>query len=81
MVYLKACPRCRGDLMEDEDGRVHYLCCLQCGHILSGVEETALQFAVARQDRLTSAASGHQAAEAGKLRPVGEGDGSMAIAS
>lgn len=44
MVYLKACPRCRGDLFTERDHRDRYIICLQCGHILSVMEELALRF-------------------------------------
>ncbi|MGH2460905.1 MAG: hypothetical protein ACRDIY_18775 [Chloroflexota bacterium] len=44
MVYLKCCPRCRGDLFTERDYRDRYITCLQCGHILSTSEETVLQF-------------------------------------
>ena len=31
MMILKACPRCQGDLMEQDDQYGHYLRCMQCG--------------------------------------------------
>jgi transcription initiation factor TFIIIB Brf1 subunit/transcription initiation factor TFIIB len=43
MVYLKGCPRCRGDLFVEHDLRDHYITCLQCGHVLSQREEFVLQ--------------------------------------
>lgn len=43
MVYLKACPRCRGDLFTERALREHYITCLQCGHTLSMPEEARLQ--------------------------------------
>lgn len=43
MVYLKACPRCRGDLFTERDLREYYVTCLQCGHVLSAREELVLQ--------------------------------------
>lgn len=81
MVYLKACPRCHGDLIFDQDGRVRYLSCLQCGHVLSGAEETTLRFALARQVKLTTAAPALKTAEARLLRPTTRNDDGMAIAS
>lgn len=44
MVYLKSCPRCRGDLFTERDHRDRYITCLQCGHTLTTTEETVLQF-------------------------------------
>lgn len=44
MVYLKACPRCRGDLFTERDHREHYIICLQCGHTLTAMEEMSLSF-------------------------------------
>jgi len=44
MVYLKSCPRCRGDLFTERDHRDRYIICLQCGHTLTSSEETVLQF-------------------------------------
>jgi predicted nucleic-acid-binding Zn-ribbon protein len=34
MMWLKACPRCRGDLYPEEDLSGAYLQCLQCGYTL-----------------------------------------------
>ena len=42
MFWLKACPRCRGDLYIEEDIFGSYLACFQCGHELSIVEELSL---------------------------------------
>lgn len=44
MVYLKSCPRCRGDLFTERDHREQYITCLQCGHTLTASEELVLQF-------------------------------------
>ncbi len=33
MMFLKACPRCRGDLVLEEDMYGRYIACLQCGFI------------------------------------------------
>ncbi|HEX5415785.1 MAG TPA: hypothetical protein VFZ25_08955 [Chloroflexota bacterium] len=53
MVYLKACPRCRGDIFTETDRREVYYSCLQCGHVLTVLEERVLQFRT--QKWLTSA--------------------------
>jgi hypothetical protein len=44
MLWLKGCPRCRGDLTLIDEGFLNqrYVQCLQCGHILSGAHEAAL---------------------------------------
>jgi uncharacterized protein YbaR (Trm112 family) len=33
MVWLKACPKCKGDLFLDEDHYGKYKSCIQCGYI------------------------------------------------
>lgn len=42
MWFLKACPRCHGDLVFDEDREGAFLLCIQCGHVLSAAQEQAL---------------------------------------
>ena len=32
MVWTKACPRCKGDLVRMDDDYEAYYSCLQCGH-------------------------------------------------
>ncbi len=39
MFWLKACPRCHGDLYREKDVFGSYVSCLQCGHELSMFEE------------------------------------------
>lgn len=39
MLWLKACPRCRGDLLRQADIYGSYMACLQCGYILRSDEE------------------------------------------
>ena len=39
MLYLKACPRCRGDVKYERDVYGPYLECLQCGFLLSSKSE------------------------------------------
>jgi DNA-directed RNA polymerase subunit M/transcription elongation factor TFIIS len=41
MMFLKACPRCRGDLYINRDIYGTYLECVQCGYIRDLAEETA----------------------------------------
>ena len=31
MIFLKACPKCSGDILLDKDNYGRYLKCLQCG--------------------------------------------------
>ena len=38
MFWLKACPRCKGDLYESSDIYGSYVCCLQCARCLTDVE-------------------------------------------
>jgi uncharacterized protein YbaR (Trm112 family) len=54
MVYLKACPRCRGDLVVERDHRDQFIICLQCGHILTPAEESALLLRTRSWTRLTT---------------------------
>lgn len=34
VLWLKGCPRCRGDLYETSDRYGRFILCLQCGHYL-----------------------------------------------
>jgi hypothetical protein len=45
MLYMKACPRCHGDVELGSDMYGAYLACLQCGYIIDSREEalTALK--------------------------------------
>jgi hypothetical protein len=47
MMWLKACPRCRGDLIRQYDLDGPYVGCLQCGHVLRPSEEQRLVGALA----------------------------------
>jgi hypothetical protein len=47
MMWLKACPRCRGDLIRQYDLDGPYVGCLQCGHVLRPSEEQRLVRALA----------------------------------
>ncbi len=42
MYWLKACPRCNGDLHEIKDVGDTYVSCIQCGRILTAAQEAAL---------------------------------------
>src|SRR3990172_8824518 len=43
MYWLKACPRCRGDLHEEKDFFGAYVACIQCGYVVNSREEEALR--------------------------------------
>ena len=43
MYWLKACPRCRGDLHEESDFFGTYVACIQCGYVLNTGDEEALR--------------------------------------
>ena len=43
MYWLKACPRCRGDLHEERDFYGAYVACIQCGYLLNAREEETLR--------------------------------------
>lgn len=40
MFWMKACPKCHGDLYLDSDVHGTYIACLQCGHYLPQAEPT-----------------------------------------
>lgn len=43
MFWLKKCPRCRGDLINESDVHGAFISCLQCGHMLTAAEEATLR--------------------------------------
>ncbi len=50
MMWLGACPRCRGDLHLQSDCFGEFISCLQCGTILSQSQEDSLRaLAMVRQ--------------------------------
>jgi hypothetical protein len=42
MLLLRACPRCHGDMVLEEDRRCRYFECIQCAHVLTVSQEKAL---------------------------------------
>jgi hypothetical protein len=63
VFWLKACPRCHGDLHEIRDIGATYVSCLQCGQILTEQQEKNLPRATLRASlRLVKAGSGNAAA-------------------
>ena len=53
MFWIKACPRCKGDLYEGTDIYGTYVCCLQCARCLTVVEEDQLKLHAPAQGRLS----------------------------
>lgn len=51
MLYLKACPRCRGDVKYERDMYGKYLECLQCGFLLSAKNEAPAAAATAEPEQ------------------------------
>jgi hypothetical protein len=43
MFWLKRCPQCGGDLMDESDVHGSFIGCLQCGRMLTVLEEQALR--------------------------------------
>jgi uncharacterized membrane protein YvbJ len=43
MFWLKQCPQCGGDLLDESDVHGSYISCLQCGRTLTVAEEQALR--------------------------------------
>jgi hypothetical protein len=43
MFWLKRCPQCGGDLMDESDVHGSFIGCLQCGRMLTLSEEKALR--------------------------------------
>jgi len=48
MYWLKACPRCHGDLRDTHDIGETYVSCLQCGRCLTADQEKTLPRATIR---------------------------------
>jgi Zn-finger nucleic acid-binding protein len=42
MMWLKACPRCRGDLFLESDEYGRFVNCIQCGGVLDKAQEDRL---------------------------------------
>ncbi len=61
MMWLKGCPKCRGDLIEEAAigpwvAGARYVSCLQCGYMLADNEEAALKTTERRWGRRVGAA-------------------------
>jgi len=46
MFWLRCCPRCGGDLVEDADWYGAYMACVQCAYYLTEAEEASVKFAL-----------------------------------
>ncbi|HLI29366.1 MAG TPA: hypothetical protein VKZ60_20055 [Chloroflexota bacterium] len=51
MFWLKQCPQCGGDLLDESDVHGTLISCLQCGRTLTPEEERALRERVGRRSR------------------------------
>ena len=60
MYWLKACPRCYGDLHEERDFYGVYLACIQCGYVLASEEEQRLRV-TGRMEREQASTAGRAA--------------------
>ena len=49
MIYLKRCPRCKGDLHEGSDTFGSYIACLQCGCYFTDAEKVAFLYSYSRR--------------------------------
>ena len=49
MFWLKACPKCHGDLYKEIDIYGPYIACMQCSRYLTKAEEVHLMVHSARQ--------------------------------
>ena len=56
MMWLKACPRCKGDLYQETDRFGRYVSCAQCGLSISDAKASVLAgFAKREKDRAQAA--------------------------
>ncbi len=53
MFWLKACPKCKGDLYDGSDIYGTYVCCLQCARCLTNIEEDQLKLHTPKQGSLS----------------------------
>ncbi len=43
MIYLKACPKCQGDMSVAQDMYGHYRQCVQCGCLIDLQKESSVK--------------------------------------
>ena len=61
MFWLKACPKCRGDLYKRGDIYGEYIACMHCGRYLTAEEQASLEgVAQPRANRPTKPAADRQ---------------------
>ena len=65
MVWLKACPKCKGDLFLDQDHYGKYQSCMQCGYMRDLLAQTA-----AAAQALATRSTGTDGAGAGQITAV-----------
>ena len=44
MYWLRSCPRCSGDLFENNDDNGSYIDSFRCGHYLTAAEEADIRY-------------------------------------
>lgn len=52
MIWIKSCPKCRGDLVEIDDIYGKYVSCLQCGREMVAVKPDTSAWKIEAQDSL-----------------------------
>ena len=52
MFWIKACPKCRGDLYEAADIYGKYIACLQCARYLTEDEQALVETLQTPEDRM-----------------------------
>jgi hypothetical protein len=50
MFWLKACPKCHGDLYHSKDAYGSFIACMQCSRYLTQAEEAKLVLATAKSN-------------------------------
>ena len=50
MIWFKACPKCRGDLVESGDIYGKYVSCLQCGREMVAAQRETSAWTVEKPD-------------------------------
>jgi hypothetical protein len=61
MYWLKACPRCQGDLREEKDIHGVMVTCIQCGYVATTAEEERLRLTGGIERESASPAAGKAA--------------------
>lgn len=70
--WLKKCPKCSGDLREELDTLGSYVQCLQCGYMLTHIQEAALMTSgVIDEPLVREEEPQHSVSQHGRRRLVG----------